>query len=77
MSERPPWDPQRAAFWLIAFVIGVDALVVVAALAVCAWHSHLILASPEIKCDPEGRIFQLLSAALSAALAMAGLRSNK
>jgi hypothetical protein len=35
VNERPPFDPQRAAFWLIAFVIGVHAVVVLAGGVAC------------------------------------------
>jgi hypothetical protein len=76
VSDRPPFDLQRAAFWLIAFVIGVEALVAVLGFAACVWHAELILNSPEIKCDPDNRLAQLLAAALAAALALWGVRKN-
>jgi len=72
MPDRPPFDPVRAAFWLIAFVIGVQALVVLIAVGACIWHAELILTTPEIKCDPDNRLAALLTAALAAALAFAG-----
>jgi hypothetical protein len=72
MPDRPPFDPVRAAFWLIAFVIGVQALVVLAAVGTCMWHSELILSHAEIKCDPDNRLTGLLAAALAAALAFLG-----
>jgi hypothetical protein len=72
MPDRPPFDPVRAAFWLIAFVIGVQALVVLIGIGACVWHAELILGNPEIKCDPDNRLASLLAAALAAALALAG-----
>jgi hypothetical protein len=73
VNERPPFDPQRAAFWLIAFVIGVHVVVLAGGVA-CLIHAHEIILRPDLKCDPDSRLFQLLSAALAAALAFAGIR---
>ena len=71
MSDRPPFDPVRAAFFLVAFVLGVQCLVVLFGVAFCAYHATEIIGG-SWKCDPDGHLFELLGAALSAALAFAG-----
>jgi hypothetical protein len=71
MSDRPPFDPVRAAFFLVAFVLAAHVVVVLAAVGVCIWHSADIVAG-NFKCDSDGHLFELLGAALSAALAFAG-----
>ncbi len=73
MSDRPPFDPQRAAFILVAGVIAVHAAVALTFSASCVWHSREIVIS-EAECDPSGRLMALLAAALAAALAFAGVR---
>lgn len=71
MSERPPFDTTRAAFFLVAAVIVVYLVVVLVGVGMCALHSHDIVAG-NFKCDAENRLVDLLGAALSAALAFAG-----
>jgi hypothetical protein len=71
MRERPPFDPVRAAFYLVAFVLVVHCLIVLGGVSVCAWHSRDIVEG-NWKCDADGHLFELLGAALSAALAFAG-----
>ena len=74
MNERPPFDPQRAAFWLVAFVIAVHAIIILAHGAVCLVYATPIITNPDVKCDPDNRLMQLLAAALAAALAFAGVQ---
>jgi hypothetical protein len=76
MGDRPPFDPIRAAFLLVASVIGVQAVVILAFAAACVWHSEIIIASSNIDCDPNSRLMGLLAAALAAALAFAGIRGK-
>lgn len=71
MNERPPFDPVRAAFFLVAFVLVVQCLIVLIGIGFCLWNSEKIV-SGNFKCDPDGHLFELLGAALSAALAFAG-----
>jgi hypothetical protein len=77
MSDKPPFDPQRAAFLLVAFVIGVQAAVILGFSAACIWHAEVIITSPDVNCDPNSRLMGLLAAALAAALAFAGVRRDK
>lgn len=77
MADRPPWDPVRAAFLLVAGVIGVYALVILAFAGACLWHSEIIIISTDVNCDPNSRLMGLLAAALSAALAFAGVRRDR
>lgn len=76
MSDRPPrdpFDPHRAAFWLIAFVIGVHATVVVSFAGACVFHASTIVTTSTLDCDPNSRLMALLAAVLAAALAFAGV----
>lgn len=69
--EKPPFDAVKAVFWLIAFVIGSEALVAVIGMTTCVIYARTLIKDPSLQCDPEGRLFQLLSSALAAALAFA------
>lgn len=73
MNEKPPFDPIRAAFYLVAFVIGVHAVVILGFSAACIWHIEIIIKSIEVQCDQHDRLMGLLAAALAAALAFAGV----
>ena len=73
MDEKPPFDPQRAAFWLIAFVIGVHSAVVLMFAGACLLHVEQIIMAPQVDCDPNSRLMALLAAVLAAALAFAGV----
>jgi cytochrome c oxidase assembly factor CtaG len=70
VSQRP-FDPVKAAFYLVAFVLVAHVVIVLIAVGVCTWRSTEIV-SGNWKCDSEGHLFELLGAALSAALAFAG-----
>lgn len=72
--DRPPFDPVRAAFLLVASVIAVHAIVILGFSAACIWHSEQIITGTDINCDPNSRLMGLLAAALAAALAFAGVR---
>lgn len=71
MSERPPFDPIRAAFYLVAAILLAHVVIVFVAVGLCAWVYPEIVAG-KFKCDPDNKVFDLLSQALSAALAFAG-----
>lgn len=77
MSDRPPFDPQRAAFWLIAFVVGIYGVVILGMVGACLLHATDIITNTDISCDPNNRLMGLLAAALAAALTFAGARINK
>lgn len=68
MSERPPFDPVRAAFFLVAFVLVAHIVVVLIGVGACVVR----LTEPGYRCDADGHLFELLGSALSAALAFAG-----
>lgn len=73
MDPRPPFDVVRAAFFLVAFVLGIQCLVVLIGVGWCAWHARDVLdVHGTFKCDADGHLFELLGSALSAALAFAG-----
>lgn len=70
-NDRPPFDTVRAAYFLVAFVVGIYAVVVLIGFGVCVFHSEHIVAG-NWKCDSENRLVDLLNAALAAALGFAG-----
>lgn len=72
MDERPPFDPIRASFYLVAGVIALHGLIVLMGAAACLFYFDTIIKNPEIVCDPKSRLGELLGAALAAALAFAG-----
>jgi cytochrome c oxidase assembly factor CtaG len=68
---RPPFDPVRAAFYLVALVLVAHIVVVLIAVGTCVYHADAIVEG-RWKCDADGHLFEVLGAALSAALAFAG-----
>jgi hypothetical protein len=67
--DRPPFDPLRASFWLIATILGVQCVVALASAAVCVYWTTAIVEG-KISCEPVmNRLGELLTAALAAALA--------
>lgn len=70
MSNKQ-FDILRASFYLVAFVIGAHVFITLLGMGTCLYFSDEIVAG-KAKCDPEGRLGEVLSAALAAALAFAG-----
>jgi hypothetical protein len=70
--DKPPFDPVRACFYLIAGILAVECFVVVLSVLTCLWYADIIIKNPEIVCDPKDRLSGLLTGALAAALAFAG-----
>ena len=73
MSERPPFDAARAAFWLLAGVLLVHGFAVGLGLIGCflyAWPGGLA-------CDVGNKLGDLLAAGLAAALAFSNYRSKE
>ena len=74
MDPKPPkphFDPVKACFYLIAAVIMAQVLVALAGAAMCLVYADDVMGG-KINCDRNNRLSELLSAALSAALAFAG-----
>lgn len=65
------FDPVRAAFYLVAFVIMAQVAVAIAVAGACLVYSDAIV-SGRFKCDADNRAFDLLQSSLSSALAFAG-----
>lgn len=68
MSE---FDPERAAFWLIAFVIIAHIAVVFFSSAMCVVFADAIIAG-KATCSADGKMSDILGAAMAAALAFSG-----
>jgi hypothetical protein len=71
-NDRPPFDVVKATFFLIAGVVAVYAVVVLMGMAACLWNAERIFSSPNVYCDPQGRLTELMAAALAAVLAFIG-----
>lgn len=70
------FDARRAAFWLIACILGVHGVVVLAGIGVCVYYSAEIV-SGKFTCDQHDKLSSLLAAALATALALVGMKSEK
>lgn len=68
---KPPFDPIKACFYLIALIITAQVVVALMGAAACLMYVNDII-SGRWQCDKDGRLDGLLSSALSAALAFAG-----
>jgi threonine/homoserine/homoserine lactone efflux protein len=70
--SKPPFDPVRASFWLLAAVLGVQCTVVLSSAAVCAYWTEAIVEG-RVSCSRVmDHMYELLVGALAAALAFAG-----
>jgi hypothetical protein len=76
MSDKPPFDTTKACFYLIAAILAFQCSVVAIAMGWCVWNFREAI---ELKhgCDMQGKLSELLSGALAAALAFAGGFSRK
>jgi len=67
--DKPPFDPVRACFYLIAAILGFQCLVALLALAICIYWSGSVIAGKASCENINGLLNQLMSGALAAALA--------
>jgi hypothetical protein len=67
--DRPPFDPVRASFWLIAAVLGVQCAVALASAGVCIYWTAAIVEGRLSCASVMDRLGDLLTTALAAALA--------
>ena len=69
--DRPPFDPIRACFYLIAAILAVQCLVALVGLAACIyWSGAIVEGRTAWTCENiNGTLGQLLTGALAAALA--------
>jgi hypothetical protein len=74
----PPFDSNKAAFYLVAFVLLFQCIVVLIGVAMCIYYGPEIVAG-KWKCDNDDKLAGLLNGALAAALAFAAnfLRKDK
>lgn len=70
------FDPIRSSFWLVAFVIGAHVAMVFFATATCIAFSSAIIEG-KASCSADGKLSEILSAALAAALAFSGNLKRK
>jgi NAD(P)H-hydrate repair Nnr-like enzyme with NAD(P)H-hydrate dehydratase domain len=67
---RPPFDPIRASFYLVASVIAVHCVVVLVGAGVCVYEK--LAYGTAYECDAKGRLGDLLAGVLAAAIAFSG-----
>lgn len=70
MSNKQ-FDILKASFYLVAFVIGAHVVITLMGMANCLYYSAEIIEG-KAKCDPEGRLGEVLATALASALAFSG-----
>lgn len=73
MSQKQ-FDIVRACFYLVAFVIGAHVLAAILGELACLYYAEAIIEG-KFKCDMDGKLSEILAAALAAALAFAGGRA--
>jgi hypothetical protein len=77
MDDKPPFNPVKASFYLVALVIAVQCLVVLIGIGSCLYFSNVII-ERHGHCDIQDRLMQIMNQALAAALAFgAGKMSDK
>ena len=69
--DRPPFDPIRACFLLIAAILAVQCLAALAGLAACIYWSGAVIEGRWSCENINSTLTQLLTGALAAALAFA------
>jgi hypothetical protein len=68
--DRPPFDPVRASFYLIAAILAVHGLIVLMGMGACLYWGEAVVTGGRWTCENiSNHINQLLSGALAAALA--------
>ena len=77
MDGRPPFDPIRACFWLIAAILAAQCLVALAGLAACIYWSRAVIEGKWTCENINSTLNQLLSGALAAALAFTAAFTKK
>jgi hypothetical protein len=72
MSDKPPWDPVKACFYLVAGILTFQCVVVLIGVLFCIYWSPEIVEG-KYKCESLGQMLnELLTMALASALAFAG-----
>jgi len=69
--DKPPFEPVRACFWLIAAILAVQCLVALVGLGACIYWSGSVIEGKWTCENINQTLNQLLTGALAAALAFA------
>ena len=69
MDDKPPFDPIRACFFLVAAILSFQCLVALVALGVCIYWSSSVIEGKASCENINSLLNQLMSGALAAALA--------
>lgn len=80
-NEKPPFDIVKASFYLVAFVFGVNAAIILYGVVICSLYAGEILAKTPVgqsaECVREGRLYEGMTTLLASVLAFAAGRSSK
>ena len=71
MDDKPPWDGLRAAFYLVAAMLMLQALYVGGAVVWCMTSASDAIIAGKFQCNRDNQLAELLNAALTTALAFA------
>ena len=75
--DRPPFDPAKAAFALVAGVLAVECVIALATVGACLWWSREIVEG-RYSCGPAGeRVSEMMVGALAAALALTTFKGRQ
>lgn len=76
-GDKPPFDPVKASFWLIAGILAVHCIVVLVGVGYCVyWGEHIV--TGHYKCDNiNASLSELLTNALAAGLAFSAGNARK
>lgn len=66
-----PFNTTRAVFFLVAGVISFQCLIVLVGVVLCGVNLEFLTAN-KMTCDRDSKLFEILTGALTAALAFAG-----
>lgn len=71
-----PFNVTRAVFFLVAGVIGFQCVIVLVGVVLCGVNLDIFVRE-KLTCDRDSKLFEILSGALTAALAFAGGMMSK
>jgi multisubunit Na+/H+ antiporter MnhB subunit len=72
MGDKPPFDPIKASFYLVSGILAFQCLMVGAVAIICMSLAFNEVIQGKFECDKGGKLSELMTGALAAALAFAG-----
>jgi hypothetical protein len=71
----PPFDPMRAAFYLLVAIIGTELVLVSAGVLTCIWYAAS--RGEQLAACKDAKFAEILANALAVALALMGIRAAR